>query len=62
MGVFALPPRQGAEVRFICSASARVTRLQVNSPVSSMKATASFRFSEENITMLGREEIALKKL
>jgi hypothetical protein len=34
----------------------------VNSPVSSMKATASFLFSEENITMFGRDEIALKKL
>ena len=43
-------------------ASAFVTSEQVNSPVSSMKATASFLFSEENITMFGRDEIALKKL
>ena len=60
---YSLSPRgSGAEVMFIGCASALVTSEQVNSPVSSTKATASFLFSEENITMFGRDEIALKKL
>ncbi len=58
---YSLVPRgSGAEVRFIAPTSDFVTIEQVNSPVSSMKAIASFLPSEENITMCGRVETALK--
>ena len=38
----------------------QVARLQTNSPVSSMKVRASFRPCDENATMGGRSDTALK--
>jgi hypothetical protein len=49
------------EVRFIFSARSRLTRLATNSPVSWAKAALSFSPSEENQTMKGRVDTALKK-
>ncbi len=47
---------------FIGSRSAHVASEQVNSPVSSMFVTESLWPLEENITIGGRSETALKKL
>jgi len=53
---------QGSRVRFIFSASGRVTRLQTNSPVAWTFATVSFHPAELNMTIGGRSHTALKKL
>jgi hypothetical protein len=51
-----------AEVAFIASARASLTRLNTNSPVSRTLARLSPSFSEEKPMIGGREEKALKKL
>src|SRR5262245_16701718 len=56
------PCGRDADVRFIFSASGRVTRLQTNSRVASILRTVSFHPDELNITIGGRSHTALKKL
>jgi hypothetical protein len=57
-----VPRGSPAEVRFIFSARARVTRLHTNSPVSWMLAAVSLRPPELNMTIGGCSATALKKL
>jgi len=56
------PCGREADVRFIFSASGRVTRLQTNSPVALIFDTVSFHPAELNMTIGGWSHTALKKL
>src|ERR1700730_1827406 len=55
-----MPRGYGAEVAFIWVRRSQVARLQTNSRVSSTKAIVSFQPSDENITMAGLVNTALK--
>src|SRR5450432_176507 len=55
-----MPRANGAEVAFIGTRRSQVARLQTNSRVSSTNVTESFLPSEENITIGGSLETALK--